>query len=91
MPRFRDGAGSTGRVNVRIHPVAKARMMAYCESRTRETGAAYSLSMLVNDLGWCLPPVAPEIERKLRIRRADNEEQTAQSAKPPRPDPPVLP
>jgi hypothetical protein len=74
MPRFRDGVDSTGRVNVRIHPVSKARMMAYCEWRTRETGAAYSLSMLINDYGWTLPPVAPEIERALRIRRGAMED-----------------
>jgi hypothetical protein len=72
MPRFRDGVGSNGRVNVRIHPVSKARMMAYCEWRTREAGVGYSLSMLLNDYGWSLPPVAPAIEQALRVRQEDN-------------------
>ena len=70
MPRFRDGIDSNGRVNVRIHPIAKARMMAECESRTRQTGVHYSLSQLLNDFGWRLAPVAPAVEHALRTRRS---------------------
>ena len=86
MGRLRQhGLDATGRIHCRIHPVAAARMAAYCEWRTRETGVSYTLTMLLNDFGWSLRPVAPEIERQLRIRQggiADNEA-TTQSEKSP--------
>jgi hypothetical protein len=56
------------RINVRIHPIAKARMIAVCENRTRDTGVVYTLSMLLNDYGWSLPPVSPQVEQELRLR-----------------------
>lgn len=66
--RAQGGVDSNDRVNVRIHPIAKARMIAECERRSRQLGTRYTLNMLLNDFGWSFAPVAPGVELHLRVR-----------------------
>lgn len=60
------GNDTNGRINVHIHPVAKARIMAACEEQTRRTGNTCTLTRHLNDYGWSLPALPKELEDQLK-------------------------
>jgi hypothetical protein len=71
------------RLNVRIHPVIKARMIAECERISKQLRRTYGLADLVSDWGKTLGTLPVEIERAIEERYEPRKEvRSAKNLKP---------